>query len=132
MAIINTYDQLKAAHAAGFATRLAISISYSAPDKSNSRDVSVANWSVYSPFFQTEPAAPWYDYGCKTFALEINDLPHRERKAAALKAAMAWATERWLITEWVKNRQGDYVAKEINDNFPIPKREKFRSGGATE
>lgn len=117
-AIINTYDQLNAAVASGFDKRLAISIGYSAPDRSNSRDVSVAKWSVFSPFFKTNPSAAWYDYGCKTFSLSFNGAPHRERKGAALKAAMEWAA-RYGVTEWAKNRQGDYVAKDINDNFPI-------------
>lgn len=120
--IINTHDQLKAAVAAGWAMRMAISICYSAPDRSNRLDVSVSKWSVYSPFFQTEPVGPWYDYGRKTFALSVDGDTHKERKDAALKLAMRWATERWLINEWVKNRDGCYVPKDINDNFPIEKR----------
>jgi hypothetical protein len=125
--IINTYDQLKAARDAGFATRRTVALSYSAPDRSNSRDVSVPKWSVFSPFFQTNPEAAWYDNGCKTFLLGLKGATHKERKEAALKEAMAWATQRYLISEWAKNRQGDYVDKEINDNFPLAKR--TRDGG---
>jgi hypothetical protein len=120
--IINTHDQLKAAVAAGWAKRVAISICYSAPDRSNSRDISVPKWSVFSPFFKTDPESAWYDYGYKTFLLPMVNKGHKERKDAALKEAMEWVAEHYQITDWAKNRRGDYVYREINDNFPIEKR----------
>lgn len=119
--IINTYNQLKKAVASGFGKRQAVAVSYSAPDRSNSRDVSVPKWSVWSPFFQTDPNAPWYDYGHKTFSLGVNGDSHKQRKDTALSNATAWAAEQYGVTQWAKNRQGDYVPKEINDNFPIRK-----------
>lgn len=119
--IINTHEQLQAAAAAGFDKRSLVGIGYHAPDRSNSRDVSVMKWSVFSPFFKTAPDAPWYDYGCKTFSLfghGNGEQVHAKRKAAALKAAQEWAAQ-YGVTEWAKNRQGDYVAKEVNDKFPL-------------
>jgi hypothetical protein len=121
--IINTYEQLVAAVGSGFDKRKAVSISYPAPDRSNSRDVSVSKWSVFSPFFKTDPEAAWYDYGCKIFSLRFGGDTHHERKQAALKAAMERAVQ-YGVTEWAKNRRGDYVAKDINDNFPIRKERK--------
>jgi len=76
--------------------------------------------------FQTNPEAAWYDRGCKTFSLTFKGASHKERKDAALKEAMAWVAERYLISEWAKNQQGDYVDKEINDNFPIEKRSRTK------
>lgn len=121
--LINTHDQLKAAVAAGLDKRKAVAISYHSPDRSNVRDISVMKWSVWSPFFQANPDAAWYDHGCKTFGLGLSGT-HKERKDAALKAAMDWAAKYGVIA-WAKNRQGDYVAKEVNDKFPIPK-ERYR------
>jgi|SRR6185503_2193332 len=121
--IINTYEQLRAAVASGFDKRMAVSISYSSPDRSNSRDVSVAKWSVFSPFFKTDPDAAWYDYGCKTFSLRFGGETHHQRKTNALKVAMEWAA-RYGVIDWTKNRLGDYVAKDINDNFPIRRTER--------
>lgn len=121
--IINTHEQLKAAVAAGFDKRKAVAISYHSPDRSNSRDVSVMHWRIFSPFFNTNPDAPWCDNGCETFSLGFKNGTHKERKDATLSDATAWAAEQYGVTRWVKNRLGDYVAKEINDNFPIPKRD---------
>lgn len=119
---VNTYDQLKAAVKAGFDKHKAVMISYSAPDRSNSRDVSVSKWSVSSPFFQTDPEAAWYDYGSKVFMLGFKGSTHKERKDATLKETIKWATERYQIAEWAKNRSGCYVPKEVNDRCPILKR----------
>lgn len=121
--IINTYEQLRAAAASGFDKRGLIAISYHAPDRSNSRDVSVRKWSVFSPFFTTAPDAPWYDYGQKVFSLfgaRNGAETHAQQKAAALKAAQEWAAQ-YGVTEWARNRLGDYVPKEVNDRFPLRK-----------
>lgn len=122
MAIINTYDQLKAAAAAGMDKRRLVMIAYHAPDRSNSRDVSTYQWSVSSPFFSADPNSHWSDYGSKVFLLLSNEIAHQEHKASALAKAMKWA-ERYNVKEWAKNRSGCYVPKEVNDNFPI-RREK--------
>lgn len=116
--VINTWHQLKAAVAAGY--RMAISISYHHPDHSNSRDISTYKWSVWSPLFKTDADAAWYDNNAKVFLLTGNEA-HKIRKANALERAKKWAAEQYGVTEWAKNRLGDYVAKEINDNFPILK-----------
>lgn len=123
MAIINTYDQLKAAAEAGFDKGKLVGIGYHAPDAANSRDISVKKWSVFSPFFKTDPSASWYDNGRKTFSLGF-EITHKQRKDAALALAKTWAEAAFGIVEWSKNRMGVYVPKEVNDKFPIPKREK--------
>lgn len=79
----------------------------------------------------TDSKAPWYNYGKMTF--EVNwthskDFPREgtvgQRRKQALAEATAWVTEKYGAREFVKNRVGDYVEKEVNDKFPIPKREK--------
>lgn len=122
--ILNTWDQLKRAAASGFERQKLVAISYHHPDHSNSRDVSTYKWSVWSPFFKTDPDASWYDNDSKTFGLPLNGTKHHERKATALTAAMNWANEKYGPYNWVRNQQGDYVPKEVNDRFPLRKRER--------
>jgi len=45
----------------------------------------------------------------------------RERR---LKEAIAWADSQFGKRDYVKNRWGDYVEKEVNEKFPIPKQPK--------
>lgn len=124
MAIINTYDQLKAAAADGFDKRGLVGVGYHHPDYSNSRDVSCQQWRVFSPFRTLHPTAHWTDNGAKVFLVFGDGATHKERKAAALAKALAWAEKNCGVKEWAKNRIGAYVPKEVNDKFPIPKREK--------
>lgn len=65
---------------------------------------------VVSPFFKTDSTAHWSDYGAKSFFGLM-------RKS--LSAAKAWASEQYGITEWSRNRIGQYVPKIVNDRFPL-------------
>lgn len=124
MAIINTYGQLKAASEAGFDKRGLVAVGYYGRPSGRMGIGQVSKWQVSSPFFQTDPNAPWYDYGNKAFPLYGNGETPHQRKMNTLAKAQAWAESEYGIKEWVKNRMGDYVPKEVNDKFPIPKREK--------
>lgn len=81
--------------------------------------------------YKTDPTAPWYNYGKMTFDVNwthSKDFPREgtvaQRRKQALAEAIAWVTKKYGAREFVKNRVGDYVEKEVNDRFPIPKREK--------
>lgn len=66
----------------------------------------------------TRPDAPWYDYKLKAFS----GWPVRREKAPALEKALAWVRATYpqhAETVFVRNRLGDYVAKEVNDRWPI-------------
>lgn len=80
---------------------------------------------------KTEPTAPWYDYGAKTFDVNwthSKDFPregsHSQKKLQALAEAIAWVIKKYGPRVFVKNLVGDFVEKEVNDKFPIPKPEK--------
>jgi len=47
-----------------------------------------------------------------------------EQDKAALAAAIEWCATRFPVTQWARNRSGDYVDIRVNQQFPIPKREK--------
>lgn len=63
-----------------------------------------ANWQIARKNFITDKEAHWRDYGKKTFSVY-----RREEKAAQLEAALAWASERYGVTEWVKTPFGSYA-----------------------
>lgn len=115
--VVNTWDQLRAAKAAGFDSKQCVAIGYAA---NGGRSVLPAWWAVWSPFFKTNPDGAWYEHGSKTFTMGDGET-HKERKAAALITAQAWAAQ-YGITEWAKNRVGDYVPAAIQKQFPIPKK----------
>ena len=51
---------------------------------------------------------------------------YRELDRLTLEKAKQWCAEKYGITEWEKNRMGDYVPKPLNTMFPLPKREKVK------
>jgi hypothetical protein len=67
----------------------------------------------------TDRTAAWYDNGYKTFRI-----PSRGEAKETLLKAIAWANEKYGKREFVRNKFGDYVEKEVNDRFPIPKKLK--------
>lgn len=67
----------------------------------------------------TDKGAAWYDRGMKTFTIMH---PIREHKAEALAAAVAWVAATYGPREFVRNRMGDYVERDVNERFPIPRR----------
>ena len=112
--IINSWDQNVAAGGDR------ITIYYYAPE---ARAVSVARYQVVHLVDghqrQTDPKAAWYDHGKKTFLVSY---PLREGKPIALAKAIAWVAETYGVRDFVRNRFGDYVEREVNERFPIPKR----------
>lgn len=116
--IVNAYEQLRAAVDAGYPKEKTLIISYA---RNGGRSVLPAWWSVGSPFFKTNPDGAWYEYGRQTFSLGFAEQTHSTRKASALKKAQEWAATKYGVTEWAKNRMGDYIPKEVNDKWPIPR-----------
>lgn len=118
--IFNTWDQLKAYGG----DRIAI---YYQP-QGDSRSVRVPGWYVSRLLngkeVATDPKAAWYDYGRKFFMCPIG-MGAREGKPIALKQAIAWAAKTYRLQEFefVRNRQGSYVERQVNEKYPIPKGE---------
>lgn len=72
-----------------------------------------AKWRVIGPGIKTDPQAHFMDNGCKTFHVHpMNAETHHAAKERARLEAIAWATEHYGITEWVRDPFGDYQAKE--------------------
>lgn len=67
----------------------------------------------------TSPNAPWYNWKRKTFDVFG---AVREFKAPKLAETIAWVEGRFGRREFVRNRLGDYVEREANERFPLPKR----------
>lgn len=67
----------------------------------------------------------WTDYEAKCF-----DLYHfyqgtlKERRAAALKAAQDWASEKFGVKEWIKTPYGSYVEKSFGEKRLAELKEK--------
>jgi hypothetical protein len=115
MRIINTYDQCVAAGG----DRIVLYY-FGRPD---SRSCSGPHWSVGrikdGKSLETIKNSAWYDHGHKTFYFGY---PIREHKETALQEAISWANEKYGPREFVRNRMGDYVEREVNEKFPIPRR----------
>lgn len=63
-----------------------------------------AHWQVIRGKYITDKDAHWRDNGKKTFSMY-----RREEKAKQLEAALAWASDRYNITEWAKTPFGSYA-----------------------
>ncbi len=122
MTVINSWDQMVAAGGDR------IAIYYNGPE---ARAISVARYQVVRLVNgyerQTDPMAAWYDYHKKTFVV---DYPLREGKPIALAEAIAWVAETYGERDFVRNRLGDYVEREINERFPIPKHSNQQEGNS--
>ena len=114
--IINTHDQLCAFGGDRIAILFSAQIS--------GRACRSANYSVYRVVdgkeLITDPKAHWRDYGHKAFDV----CGGRETKPAVLAEAIAWANAKYGEREFVRNRVGDYVEREVNERFPIPPRSR--------
>lgn len=109
--LINTYDQLKAAVELGVISRSkAVSISYHPRPTGRMGMAQISKSVVYSPFFKTDPNAPWYDYGNKTFS---------GKRSESFEKAKEWASETYGIKEWKANRMRCHVPAEVQDKFPL-------------
>ncbi len=120
--IINTYDQ----NVAAGGDRIVIyrQIQDTGPG-GNSAAWQVGRYRDGKPT-QTDAKAAWYDYGKKTFMIwgYRDGETLAELRKRTLQEAIDWANANFGAREFVKNRLGDYVEKEVNEKFPIPKREK--------
>lgn len=75
-----------------------------------------ARWQVMGVGFQVDPDGPWYNYGAKTFIVGSHrNETHAQSKERQRQAAIAWATERYGITEWERDPFGDFQAKATMD-----------------
>jgi hypothetical protein len=76
-----------------------------------------ASWQVIMPNGKTDPDGAWCDNGQKSFdvnsvAVPECDTPHKRKEYQRL-AAIAWATEKYGIDDWVKDPFGDYQQREV-------------------
>lgn len=115
----NTHDQLRLAGGG-----VAIIASYS-----QGRDSAFNGWSVYrvgADGKQIDTAgkdAPWYHCGKKYFPAQ------RAGRMDSLESAKAYVRAKgWYDGPWVRNRMYDYVPKAINEQFPLPKPQRVRTG----
>jgi len=120
--LINTFDQCKAAGGDR------IAILYKAGDYGRggtSACVLVARIKDGREVV-TDPKAHFLDYGRKAFPVHryLQEGPFHLAKREAIRQAMEWACQKYGPREFAKNRMRDYVEKEVNERFPIPKRKK--------
>lgn len=117
--IYNTHEQLKAAVQSGtIGKSKAVCVCYSARIEGRSGWGHIPGARVSSPFFETDPKAHWSQYGQKRFSnLGLN-------WRAQIEFAKSWASKKYGIKAWARNRSGDFVPAEVNEKHPIPKREK--------
>ena len=71
----------------------------------------------------TDLHAHWRDYFRKTFSVAGKG-KFSDMKKATLQEAIAWAESVYGKREFVRNRAGDYVEREVNERFPIPAKVK--------
>lgn len=65
-----------------------------------------ACWQVLGVGFNTDPDAPWYNYGNKTF-----NVWGRDDKESKRLEAISWTSEKYGIAEWEKSPFGSYHPK---------------------
>lgn len=112
--IINTHDQLTAAVEAGVITkRQAIAVSYDARPEGRMGMAQGDKASVWSPYFDTDPQAAWYNYKKKTFV---------GNRSESVPKALEWAAAIAGVTQWSGNRQRCKVPAIVQKRFPIPAR----------
>jgi len=112
--IVNTWDQLVAFGG----DRIAILYN---PQCRGGRSANIQVFRMVNGVeYQTDPKASWYNYGKKTFLIPH---PVNERRGEVLAEAIAW-TAKYGLREFVRNRLGDYVEREVNERFPIPRKVK--------
>lgn len=99
--MMNSWEAAMAARAAG---QPDVYLSYRA--RRGHRDVTPNGWQVIRPERKTDPDGQWFYQYNKTFI--------GNKDSEALQQAMAWASERYGIKEWVKvtGFGGDYFPAE--------------------
>jgi hypothetical protein len=98
---MNSWEAAMAARAAGHPD---VFLSYRS--RNGHRDVTPNGWQVIRPEYKTDPDGQWFYQYNKTFVGNKN--------SEALQQAMAWASDKYGVTEWVKvpGFQGDYFPAE--------------------
>jgi hypothetical protein len=82
------------------------------------RGGSPPKWQVIGITKKTDPTAPWYDYGQKTW--NIFDYT---KKATLLAEAKEWVAQTYGIKEWVRDVFGDWQAAEVYAKADVRARE---------
>jgi hypothetical protein len=100
---VNTFDQLG---------RGEVYVAYYGADHGRGGTPAVAR--VHRIGFLTDPNPDnyWRNFGSKTFFPDRGARGRDIRKTAEV-AAMAWAGERYGITAWVRNGQGDLIPADV-------------------
>lgn len=110
--LINTWAQLMAAGGDQ------VAIGYYPPQPRSVTPACYRVWRIKDGrALETDKDAAWYDNHQKTF----NCFTDKASKATALAQAMAWADATYGKRDWVRNRMGDWVARETNTKFPLRK-----------
>ena len=123
--IINTYDQLRHWKEAGIVGPIGISPAQM-PKCSSSGGTYRNGWHVFHVGKKLDPDAHFLHNGQKHFARwQVKCIgTWREEEAAVLVLAQAWCKEQFGITEWERNRMGDYVPAPLNSKFPLRKAQR--------
>ena len=113
---INTHDQLVRAREAGLSDVGILTRHVQGP-----RDSWRDGWKVYRPGYNIgDVSNRWdWDYGCRVFSRREWSGGWRKEDAQALEAAKVWASKRYGITEWARNKSGDWVDARVNKQFPL-------------
>lgn len=72
----------------------------------------------------TDRKSAWYNHGQQVFYLfgRLDGENHQQLKKRILQQAINWVQETYGKGEFVRNRMGDYVEREVNAKFPLPPR----------
>lgn len=126
--VCNTYDQLLAARAGGLPD-IAICPRH-LPSCSRGGGSHRNGWKVYRPGYDLwdkskEKPSPFHpDVHCRVFEEGLRDIRFNWRleRNLALMDAKQWASGRYKVTTWKRNREGDYVDAQVQKMYPIRKR----------
>ena len=72
--------------------------------------------------YKTDPDAHYHHNFMKWFPVHY---PVPKSKPMVLAQVIAWVTERYGAREFVRNRMGDYVERDVNERFPLRPRERI-------
>ena len=127
--IVNAYIQLRAAVASSLLPESRAVGIFPSHNSSRSGDGPQDGWLLASPFFATDPSAPWYNHGARWFGFHRYSpaLPSLTSKAssraaakkAALQAAFDYCATHYELTDFVRNSTGEYVPAVVALTFPI-------------
>lgn len=129
--VANTRDQLLEARRAGLPD-IAICPRH-LPSCSRNGSTYRNGWKVYRPGYniaRVDPATgkrergpiTGYDDNCRVFdenSFRTLASTWQEERHAAFLAAQTWASARYRVGDWVRNRHGDYADARVNKLFPI-------------